>query len=32
VVGRDGRITRIDEYLDPADLAPLLKPMLNPTP
>ena len=24
VVGRDGLITRIDEYLDPADLAPLL--------
>jgi ketosteroid isomerase-like protein len=24
VVGRDGMITRIDEYLDPADLAPLL--------
>jgi ketosteroid isomerase-like protein len=24
VVGRDGLITRIDQYLDPADLAPLL--------
>jgi ketosteroid isomerase-like protein len=24
-VGPDGLITRIDEYLDPADLAPLLK-------
>lgn len=24
LVGRDGLITRIDEYLDPADLAPLL--------
>jgi hypothetical protein len=23
-VGRDGLITRIDEYFDPADLAPLL--------
>jgi len=23
-VGADGRITRIDEYFDPADMAPLL--------
>jgi ketosteroid isomerase-like protein len=25
VVGIDGRITRIDEYFDPADMAPLLE-------
>ena len=28
----DGCVTRIDEYLDPADLAPLLKPLLNQAP
>lgn len=29
VVGRDGLITRIDQYLDPADLAPLLNQGVN---
>jgi ketosteroid isomerase-like protein len=28
-VGADGLITRIDEYLDPADLAPLMRPTLG---
>ena len=28
-VNPDGLITRIDEYLDPADLAPLMRPMLG---
>jgi hypothetical protein len=28
-VSVDGLITRIDEYLDPADLAPLMRPTIS---